>query len=155
TAGAGRHFASEAEAIMAFDRGELHLNAPVSIRFTDIAPPRDWEAPEGWTEGDPIVLTTTLGTVYFNETLPMDFPFVQGHVRNKRLSWILNALAARYVKCQVAATLDALKAYGSSSSTRSGASIALSVGVTPPNKAAIIAQYQEKNALIPDNRGLG
>src|SRR5690625_5987383 len=55
-------FASEAEAIMAFDAGELHLNAPVTIRFSDIVPPRGWEAPEGWTEGDPITLSTTLGT---------------------------------------------------------------------------------------------
>src|SRR5690625_6833144 len=70
TAGAGRAFASEAEAIMAFDAGELDLNAPVTIRFSDIVPPRGWEAPEGWTEGDPITLSTTLGTVYFNETLP-------------------------------------------------------------------------------------
>src|SRR5690625_6217316 len=66
--GAGRAFASEAEAIMAFDAGELHLNAPVTIRFSDIVPPRGWEAPEGWTEGDPITLSTTLGTAYFNET---------------------------------------------------------------------------------------
>src|SRR5699024_11198314 len=80
TAGAGRHFASAAEATMALARGALHLNGPVSIRFTDIAPPRVWEAAEGWTEGDPIVLTTTMGTVYFNETLPMDFPFVQSQV---------------------------------------------------------------------------
>src|SRR5699024_7653005 len=70
---AGRAYATEAEAIMAFDAGELHLNAPVTIRFSDIVPPRGWEAPEGWTEGDPITLSTTLGTVYFNETLPEDF----------------------------------------------------------------------------------
>ena len=140
---------------MAFDRGELHLNAPVSIRFTDIAPPRDWEAPEGWTEGDPIVLTTTLGTVYFNETLPMDFPFVQGQVGKKRLGGIVNALAERYDKGQVAASLDALKTYGFSWSTRSGASFALSDVVTPPNKAEIIAKYEEKNAQIQENRDLG
>src|SRR5699024_6715925 len=126
TAGAGRHFASEAEAIMAFDRGELHLNAPVSIRFTDIAPSRDWEAPEGWTEGDPIVLTTTLGTVYFNETQQMEFPFVQGEVGKQRLGGIVNAHAERYDKGQVAASLDALKTYGFSWSTRSGGSFALS-----------------------------
>src|SRR5690625_7513044 len=78
-------FASEAEAIMAFDAGELHLNAPVTIRFSDIVPPRGWEAPEGWTEGDPITLSTTLGTVYFNETLPEDFPYVEGQVGKKRL----------------------------------------------------------------------
>src|SRR5690625_5878437 len=58
--GAGRAFASEAEAIMAFDAGELHLNAPVTIRFSDIVPPRGWVAPEGWTECDSINLSTPL-----------------------------------------------------------------------------------------------
>ena len=134
-AGKGRTFASEAEAIMAFDRGELDLNAPVSIRFTDIVPPSDWEAPEGWTEGDPITLSTTLGTVYFNETLPPDFPYVQGQVGKKRLGGIVNTLAERYDKGQVAASLDALKSYGFSWFTRSGASFALSDVVTPAEQA--------------------
>lgn len=72
---------------MAHDTGELHLNAPpVKIRFTDIVPPREWEAPEGWTEGDPIILSTSLGAVYFNETLPVDFPYVEGQVGKKRLA---------------------------------------------------------------------
>ena len=153
--GAGRSFSSVAEAIMAFDRGELHLNAPVSLRFEDIVPPSDWEAPEGWTEGDPITLTTTLGAVYFNETLPEDFPFVQGQVGKKRLGGIVNALAERYDKGQVAASLDALKAYGFSWSTRSGASFALSDVVTPPGKAEIIAKHEAKAAQVQENRDLG
>ena len=153
--GAGRSFSSVAEAIMAFDRGELHLNAPVSLRFEDIVPPSDWEAPEGWTEGDPVTLTTTLGAVYFNETLPEDFPFVQGQVGKKRLGGIVNALAERYDKGQVAASLDALKAYGFSWSTRSGASFALSDVVTPPAKAEIIAKHEAKAAQVQENRDLG
>ena len=154
-AGKGRTFASEAEAIMAFDRGELDLNAPVSIRFTDIVPPSDWEAPEGWTEGDPITLSTTLGTVYFNETLPPDFPYVQGQVGKKRLGGIVNTLAERYDKGQVAASLDALKSYGFSWSTRSGASFALSDVVTPPNKPEIIARFEARAAQVQENRDLG
>ncbi|HIY24882.1 MAG TPA: DNA-directed RNA polymerase subunit beta', partial [Candidatus Brachybacterium merdigallinarum] len=153
--GAGRAFSSVAEAIMAFDRGELHLNAPVKIRFTDLVPPTDWEAPEGWTEGDPIVLETTLGTVYFNETLPEDFPYVVGQVAKKRLGSIVNQLAERYPKVQVSASLDALKAYGFSWSTRSGVSFALSDVVTPPGKAEIIAKYEEKAAQVQENRDLG
>ena len=153
--GAGRSFSSEAEAIMAFDAGELDLNAPVSIRFTDIVPPNGWEAPEGWTEGDPITLTTTLGTVYFNETLPEDFPYVEGQVGKKRLGGIVNALAERYEKVQVSASLDALKAYGFSWSTRSGVSFAFSDVVVPPNKDEIVQKYEAKAAQVQENRDLG
>lgn len=153
--GAGRSFSSEAEAIMAFDAGELDLNAPVSIRFTDIVPPNGWEAPEGWSEGDAITLTTTLGTVYFNETLPEEFPYVEGEVGKKRLGGIVNALAERYEKVQVSASLDALKAYGFSWSTRSGVSFAFSDVVVPPNKDEIVQKYEAKAAQVQENRDLG
>src|SRR5690606_28208158 len=49
--GAGRAFSSAAEAIMAMDRGELHLNAPVKIRVSGFVPSADQPAPEGWVEG--------------------------------------------------------------------------------------------------------
>ncbi|PMC76257.1 MULTISPECIES: DNA-directed RNA polymerase subunit beta' [unclassified Brachybacterium] len=155
--GAGRAFSSVAEAIMAFDRDELHLNAPVTIRFgaDEIVPPKGWQAPEGHGEGDPYILTTTLGTVYFNETLPEDFPYVEGQVGKKRLGGIVNDLAERYDKGQVAASLDALKAYGFSWSGRSGASFALSDVVAPPNKAEIIAKYEAKASQVQENRDLG
>ncbi|PWH07779.1 DNA-directed RNA polymerase subunit beta' [Brachybacterium endophyticum] len=153
--GAGRSFASVSEAIMAHDGGDLELNAPVRIRFEDIVPPRGWQAPEGWSEGDPITLDTTLGTVYFNETLPVDFPYVEGQVGKKRLGGIVNELAERYEKGQVAASLDALKAYGFSWSTRSGVSFAFSDVIAPENKQEILQKYEEQAARIQENRDLG
>src|SRR5690625_3905331 len=110
--GAGRSFVSPAEAQMAFDNEELELDAGVKIRFTDIVPPRGWTAPEGWEEGDPIVLETTLGRALFNEALPVDYPFVNDVVGKGQLSGIVNDLAERYPKVEVAASLDALKEAG-------------------------------------------
>ncbi|SLM95767.1 DNA-directed RNA polymerase subunit beta' [Brachybacterium nesterenkovii] len=153
--GAGRAFASVSEAIMAHDARELDLNAPVKIRFTDIVPPQGWEAPEGWEQGDPITLETTLGTVYFNETLPLDFPYVEGQVGKKRLGGIVNELAERYPKVQVSASLDALKSYGFSWSTRSGVTFAFSDVVAPPSKGEIIAKFEAKAAQVQENRDLG
>src|SRR5699024_10242618 len=63
--------------------------------------------------------------------------------------------AERYEKGQVTASLDALKSYGFSWSTRSGASFALSDVVTPPNKAEIIAKFEAKAAQVQENRDLG
>ena len=60
-AGEGRIFGSYAEAIMASDNRELHLQAKITIRLDDAVPPTDWVAPENWEEGDPIRLETTLG----------------------------------------------------------------------------------------------
>src|SRR5690606_10043227 len=69
-AGEGRTFSSVAEAIRAFDAGELTLQAPVTIRIKDIVPPAGWEMPEGWEPGRPVTVTTTLGRALFNEALP-------------------------------------------------------------------------------------
>ena len=60
-------------------------------------------APEGR------ILETTLGRVLFNETLPPEYPFVNFEIRKGQLSAIVNDLAERYPKVQLAATLDALK----------------------------------------------
>ena len=55
--GEGRAFSSDAEARMAYDNGELHLQAPVRIRLKGIvgvdngAGAAPWEAPEGWQPG--------------------------------------------------------------------------------------------------------
>lgn len=153
--GAGRHFSSVAEAIMAHDAHDLELNAPISIRFPDFVPPRDWDAPEGWSEGEEITLTTTLGTVYFNETLPPDYPYVAGQVDKKRLGQIVNELAERYEKGQVAASLDALKAYGFSWSTRSGVSFAFTDVIAPSNKREILEKFEAQAAKVQENRDLG
>ncbi|MGQ4533789.1 DNA-directed RNA polymerase subunit beta' [Dermabacteraceae bacterium P13115] len=154
-AGAGRAFSSVGEAIMAYDAREVDLNAPIKIRFTDIVPPLGHELPEDWQQGDPLILETTLGTVFFNETLPLDYPYVAGQVGKKRLGGIVNDLAERYPKVQVSASLDALKAYGFSWATRSGVSFAFSDVVAPPNKAEILAKYEAKAAQVQQNRDLG
>ena len=81
--GAGRVFSSLSEALMAYDAGELDLQARIQIRLQGIVPPQDAQLPEGWTEGDPVRLSTTLGRCIFNETLPADFPFVNFEVDRK------------------------------------------------------------------------
>ena len=102
------------------------------------------QLPEGWTEGEPFLLTTTLGRALFNEALPVDYPFVDDEVGKKQLSGIVNDLAERYPKVQVAATLDALKAAGFHWATRAGVTIGIEDVVTPPRKTEILNGYEMK-----------
>ncbi len=146
--GHGRVFGSVAEALMAFDTGELGLQATVKIRFKDLVPPRTWVAPEGYTAGDTVILETSLGRALFNETLPPDYPYVDQEVGKKQLSVIINDLAERYPKVQVAATLDALKAAGFHWATRSGVTVSISDVVTPPDKKQILEEYENRAEKI-------
>ena len=83
--------------------------AVVKIRLLDVVPIPGTELPEG------VEATTRatsprspsrprLGRALFNETLPVDYPFVDAVVDKKRLSTIVNDLAERYTKVQVAAS---------------------------------------------------
>ena len=100
--------------------------------------------PEGAEDGDPIRLSTTLGRCIFNETLPADFPFVNYLVDRKALTVIVNSLAETYPKVDVAAALDALKDAGFHWATRAGVTIAIEDVVAPPNKAAILENYERR-----------
>ncbi|MEU3945981.1 DNA-directed RNA polymerase subunit beta' [Streptomyces sp. NPDC029526] len=157
--GEGRSFASVAEAIMAFDAGELSLQSKIDVRFpVGTIPPRGWTPPVGedgepvggaeWQQGDPFRLTTTLGRALFNELLPEDYPFVDYEVGKKQLSEIVNDLAERYPKVIVAATLDNLKSAGFYWATRSGVTVAISDVVVPEAKKEIVRGYEAQDEKV-------
>ncbi len=114
----------------------------------DLVAPVDGGTPEGWSDGDPIVFETTLGRALFNELLPVDYPYENGVVDKKRLSVIVNDLAERYPKVEVAASLDALKEAGFRWATRSGVTIAISDVATPAAKAQILEDHEARAAKI-------
>ncbi|QWW19282.1 DNA-directed RNA polymerase subunit beta' [Schaalia sp. 19OD2882] len=148
-------YSSPAEARMAFDNGDLHLNARALIRFSGIVPPVGWQAPEGWNEGDDVLLETSLGRAIFNEQLPVDYPFVNEVVGKKQLGQIVNALTERYPNVLVAESLDALKAAGFHWSTWSGVTIAFSDIQASPRKEEILARYEERAAQVQDQYETG
>ncbi|MCB2176152.1 MAG: DNA-directed RNA polymerase subunit beta' [Actinomycetales bacterium] len=147
--GEGRAFSSVAEAMMAFDQGSLDLNADVTLRMADLVPGEgDFGLPEDWNPGEPAMVKTTLGRALFNELLPVDYPYVNTAVDKKRLSGIVNDLAERYPKVEVAASLDALKDAGYRWATRSGVTIAISDVPIPPSKQGILEDYEGRAAKI-------
>jgi DNA-directed RNA polymerase subunit beta' len=152
--GEGGVFSSDAEARMAFDAGELHLQAPIRVRLKDVVGVENgsnvapWVPPEGWTPGSAVVLETTLGRVLFNETLPPGYKFVNYEVRKGQLSAIVNDLAERFPKVQLAATLDALKEAGFHWATWSGVTIGIEDVVQPPRKREILERYEKEAERI-------
>ena len=146
--GESRVFAGEAEAVMAFDRGEITLQSRIKMRFSDIVPPLELELGADWEEGQAITLETTLGRALFNDALPADYPFVNYEVGKKALGAIVNDLAERYTKVEVAASLDALKDAGFHWATRSGVTVSIDDVTTPQDKADILAGYEEQAAKV-------
>jgi len=147
--GEGRAFSSVAEAILAFDQHTLDLNAKVRIRLEDIHF-AEGEAPEGFVQGKTVLQNTTLGRALFNEALPADYPYIEAVADKSQISAIVNDLAERYPKVEVAAALDRIKDAGFHWATRSGVTVALSDIVTPPSKPEIIARTEKLAAKVQD-----
>ncbi|KQQ10222.1 MULTISPECIES: DNA-directed RNA polymerase subunit beta' [unclassified Rathayibacter] len=152
-AGEGRAFSSVSEAILAKDQGSLHLNSKVKIRMSDVffaqgTAPEGVELDESGKVTAPILLDTTLGRALFNEALPVDYPYFEQVADKTTISGIVNDLAERYPKVEVAASLDRIKDAGFYWATRSGVTVALSDILTPPSKPEIIAGYEKKAAKV-------
>ncbi len=148
-----RSFSSVAEAQMAYDAGYIQVGTPVRIRVSDTAAPLGLDLPEGTTVtedgiANTFTFETTLGRALFNDSLPPNYPFVNEVVDKKRLSGIVNDLAERYTKVQVAASLDSLKDTGFHWATRSGTTVAISDVVPPVRKPEILAGYETKAAKV-------
>jgi DNA-directed RNA polymerase subunit beta' len=135
--GEGRAFSSVAEAIMAFDRSEIELQSMIKLRL------------EGQTRD------TTLGRALFNEALPADYAFVDYEVGKKQLGQIVNDLAERYPKVDVAHALDELKDTGFHWATRSGVTISMADVVSPAGKAAILERYEEQATKVQQQYARG
>lgn len=112
--GEGRVFRSTAEAIMAFDLGEIDMRSKIKVRLRDIVPPA--EAADRVRADGSLLLDTTLGKITFNNALPTDYPFVTAHV-GKRLSAIVNQLAEQYPRTVVSEVLDEMKDMGFAGAT--------------------------------------
>ncbi|GAA1608049.1 DNA-directed RNA polymerase subunit beta' [Leucobacter chromiireducens] len=140
--GTGRAFGSIAEAILAMDEGTLDLGAKAKIRligYTDA---------QGVTHDKPVLVETSLGRAIFNEALPADYVYFEAVADKGSLSTLVNDLAERYPKVEVAATLDRIKDAGFYWASRSGVTVALSDIVTPSNKAEIIAEHEKRAAKV-------
>ena len=151
TKGEGREFSSVGEALMAYDKGELDVQAQIKIRLQNVFPGSTDKTAEGWTYGNPLILQTTLGRALFNETLPNNYPFVNHVVDKKRLGTLVTDLTEKYPKIQVAQTLDELKDIGFYWATRSGVTISIDDVVPPPEKEALMKKSEDLAAKVQKN----
>ena len=133
--GAGRTFRHLWEVERAYDAGDIDLHAKVLWRGRVVSA-------DGTESNGP--LETTPGRIIFNTALPDDFPFVNEIVgkRNRPIGSIVEVLADRYPRVDVAASLDAIKNLCFRYAARSGLTISIDDVKTPPAKAEIIARHE-------------
>ena len=153
--GEGRTFSSLAEALMALDLHEIELYSKVKILTENFVAPEGYEFPEGYSEGDALLVECTVGQVIFNQALPEDYPWYAKVADKKALGALINDLAEKYPMHVVARVLDNLKNTGFYYASRSGVTVAVSDIAAPPTKPAIMESYETQASEIQSQFDMG
>lgn len=153
-AGEGRIFTGISEAIMAYEQGELHLQAEILVRLkredlpqspTSLLPssPSTSLLPSSPTS---LIVKTSVGRLIFNEKLPTELRHFEmtpeptlGKVMNKKeLGKLVAACYKLYGATRTAEVIDAVKKLGYHYACLAGMTVAVSDCIVPPAKAQII-----------------
>ncbi len=145
--GEGKIFHSEDEAVMAYQTGEIALQAKVKVRVA-----REFE---GKTYRR--VIDATVGRLLFNNAIPQDLGFVPREtlddmfrleidhlVVKKDLGNIVDHCYRKYGPTKTAETLDNIKKLGFTYSTRGGITVGFQDIQVPPEKKGFIADAEKK-----------
>jgi len=145
--GEGKYFASPEEAVIAYQTGEISLQAMVNVRITKTI---------GGVKRSRI-LQTTPGRLIFNEAIPQDLGFVDRTapdseflleidflVGKKQLGKIVDFCYRKHGETKTAAMLDEIKRLGFHYSTVGAITISVSDIVIPEAKKKYIQSAEEK-----------
>ena len=155
--GAGRCFSSQDEAMMAYQLGELSLQAPIKVRVT-----REFEG-----ESATRTIDCTLGRLILNDVVPQDIGRkprtcldemfaleIDGKAGKKELSKIVDEVFIKHGIHDTAQVLDNIKNLGFKYSTRGAITVSVADIIVPPEKKTVLeeadAKVAEMNSLYQD-----
>lgn len=125
-----RHYSNVNEALMAFDKGTLKLQDPISMPF----------------RGE--VRESTLGRFLFNELFPEDFAFQDDAMTKKKLAGVMSQIYEKYGQAKSAEIADQLKNLGFDYATIAGISMGMSDFVDVKKLEDILEKAEERSAAI-------
>ncbi|MHB8762352.1 MAG: DNA-directed RNA polymerase subunit beta' [Coriobacteriia bacterium] len=144
--GEGRTFASFADAQLAYDsRADLDLQAVINVRLTldiveEYVDDAGKVATRSRTAGERI--STTVGRITFNRSLPADYPFINHDVDKKGIARIVEECSTVYSTTRMGAVLDEVKRLGFHYATRAGVTVGVYDAAVPESKGALIAKAE-------------
>ncbi|MGN6592159.1 MAG: DNA-directed RNA polymerase subunit beta' [Terriglobales bacterium] len=147
--GAGRTFASVEDVFIALEMGEVEIMTPVRLRYSgrliDLASAYDPQdvAHAEVQKVDRVLLNTTVGTVILNDHLPKSMPYINGLLKKKGLSSLVNYAYLESGLEDSVKMLDGIKSLGFLAATRSGISIGIEDLVIPANKAVLVRDAEK------------
>jgi DNA-directed RNA polymerase subunit beta' len=147
--GEGRVFASLDEVLLALDAKEVTTQTPIKLRikgdFIDLTQEHDTQDILSAAVQENIyrVINTTVGRVIFNDQIPEGLPFINGTMKKKGLTSIVNYCHIRLGHEMTVKMLDDLKTLGFLYATKAGISIGIDDLVTPEAKRLLSRQPKQ------------
>jgi DNA-directed RNA polymerase subunit beta' len=153
--GEGRVFSSPTEAILAYDNRTVDLQAQIQVRLDeDILEEAEDGTLTEYKSGRR--LTTTVGRITFNRSLPADHNYINREVDKKQLSRIVEDASNTYSTTDMAHILDEIKRLGFHYATRAGVTVSVYDVLVPVEKEGLLAEGDAKVGDIENqyDRGL-
>lgn len=128
--GEGKSFIDEKEALMAYQLGKIHIQAPIKVRI------------------DGKLLETSAGRIIFNQTLPPELGFVNELMTNKTLKELVLNCYFKYGQAKTAILVDSIKKIGFRYATISGTSFSINDIEVPLEKTKILDEADKETEDI-------
>ncbi|MFC1910751.1 DNA-directed RNA polymerase subunit beta', partial [Chloroflexota bacterium] len=138
--GEGKRFGSLEEARLSYDLGVIDLRAKIEVR--DIA--RSDQR-----------FTTTIGRIFFNDTLPKEINFINKVIDKSTLKQIVAECYKKLSNEETAQMLDSIKTIGFRYASKSGITISMNDVEVPEGKTKLLKQADADTAKIEDQFARG
>ena len=148
--GSGRTFASIHDVLIALEMGEVETLTAIKLRHTgkviDLTKAFD---NQNILYTEPIefskqYMDTTVGRVILNDVLPKDMPFINGLLKKKGLSQLVQYCYLKFGRIVTVGMLDEVKKLGFLYATRAGISIGIDDMVVPEEKGALVHEAEKQ-----------
>ncbi len=148
--GVGRTFASMEDVLIALEMGEVETLTPIKLRHTgrviDLSKAFD---NQNLLHTEPVeyskqYMDTTVGRVILNDVLPEEMPFINGLLKKKGLTQLVQYCYLRFGLETTVSMLDEVKNLGFLYATRAGISIGIDDMVVPSEKARLVKDAEKQ-----------
>ena len=149
TKGEGKKFASMADVLIALEMGEVETLTPIKLRYTgrviDLENAFDKQnimhsEPVEYNKQD---METTVGRVILNDVLPEGMPFINGLLKKKGLTQLVQYCYLSSGLKTTVSMLDDIKSLGFLHATRAGISIGIDDMVVPKSKPTLVKDAEK------------
>ncbi len=148
--GEGKKFASPEDVLIALEMGEVETLTPIKLRYTgrvlDLDKAFDSQdllhtQPIEYNKSD---MDTTVGRVILNDALPEEMPFVNGLLKKKGITQLVQYCYLHFGLQATVQLLDKIKDLGFHYATRAGISIGIDDMVVPRQKPHLVREAEKE-----------